>query len=85
LQAALPPATLFSGEACIGAGDGSMFNLLEIMQAAQGGNAYNNLAQQFGIGTEQAQKAVEALLPAMSMGLQQQARAWKAGRTFFPR
>lgn len=51
-----------------------MFNLLEIMQAAQGGNAYNNLAQQFGIGTEQAQKAVEAVLPAISMGLQQQAQ-----------
>lgn len=52
-----------------------MFNLLEIMQAAQGGNAYNNLAQQFGIGTEQAQKAVEAVLPAISMGLQQQAQS----------
>ncbi|KAF0230314.1 MAG: hypothetical protein FD175_1636 [Beijerinckiaceae bacterium] len=50
-----------------------MVNLFEIMQAAQGGNAYNTLAQQFGIGTEQAQKAVEAVLPAMSMGLQQQA------------
>ena len=51
-----------------------MVNLFEIMQAAQGGNAYNNLAQQFGIGTEQAQKAVEAVLPAISMGLQQQAQ-----------
>lgn len=51
-----------------------MMNLFEIMQAAQGGNAYNNLAQQFGIGPEQAQKAVEAVLPAMSMGLQQQAQ-----------
>jgi hypothetical protein len=51
-----------------------MLNLSDIMQAAQGGNAYNNLAQQFGIGTEQAQQAVEAVLPAISMGLQQQAQ-----------
>lgn len=51
-----------------------MMNLLEIMQAAQGGNAYNNLANQFGIGPEQAQQAVQAVLPAFSMGLQQQAQ-----------
>lgn len=49
-----------------------MLNLFEIMQNAQGGNAYQNLANQFGIGPDQAQKAVEALLPAFSMGLQQQ-------------
>lgn len=49
-----------------------MLNLFEIMQNAQGGNAYQNLAKQFGIGSDQAQKAVEALLPAFSMGLQQQ-------------
>lgn len=49
-----------------------MINLFEIMQAAQGGNAFNNLGQQFGIGSEQAQKAVEAVLPAISLGLQQQ-------------
>lgn len=51
-----------------------MFNLSDIMQAAQGGNAYNNLAQQFGIAPGQAQQAVEAVLPAISMGLQQQAQ-----------
>jgi hypothetical protein len=50
-----------------------MMNLVEIMQAAQGGNAYNNLANKFGIGPEQAQQAVESVLPAISMGLQQQA------------
>ena len=50
-----------------------MMNLLEIMQSAQGGNAYTNLANQFGIQPEQAQQAVQALLPAFSMGLQQQA------------
>lgn len=51
-----------------------MVNLFEIMQSAQGGNAYNNLAQQFGIGPEQAEQAVHAVLPAISMGLQQQAQ-----------
>jgi hypothetical protein len=50
-----------------------MMNLLEIVQSAQGGNAYQNLANQFGIAPEQAQQAVEALLPAFSTGLQQQA------------
>ncbi|MGL5446072.1 MAG: DUF937 domain-containing protein [Rhabdaerophilum sp.] len=52
-----------------------MLNLLEIMQQAQGGNAYNNLANQFGIGPDQAKSAVEALLPAFSMGLQQQTQS----------
>lgn len=52
-----------------------MMNLIEIMQAAQGGNAYNNLAQQFGIDPNQAQEAVKAVLPAFSMGLQQQAES----------
>jgi hypothetical protein len=52
-----------------------MMNLLEIMQSAQGGNAYQNLANQFGIGPDQAQQAVEALLPAFSAGLQQQANS----------
>lgn len=50
-----------------------VLNLFEIMQSAQGGNAYTNLARQFGIAPEQAQQAVEAVLPAFSMGLQQQA------------
>ena len=51
-----------------------MLNLLEIIQNAQGGNAYSNLANQFGIAPEQAQQAVESMLPALSMGLQQQAQ-----------
>lgn len=51
-----------------------MMNLFEIMQAAQGGNAYANLSRQFGISQEQAQKAVEAMLPAFSTGLQAQAQ-----------
>lgn len=66
-QLSLLQATAF------GENNRAMMNLLEIMQNAQGGNAYTNLANQFGIGPEQAQQAVEAMLPAFSAGLQQQA------------
>jgi hypothetical protein len=50
-----------------------MFNLSEIMQAAQGVQGINNLANHFGLSPEQAQSAVQALIPGMSMGLQNQA------------
>ncbi len=50
-----------------------MFNLTEIMQAAQGGQGINNIAAQFGLSPDQAQAAVKALMPGMSMGLQNQA------------
>jgi hypothetical protein len=46
-----------------------MFNLNEILQNAQGGNAVNNLAQQFGLSSDQVQNAVQALIPALSTGL----------------
>ncbi len=49
-----------------------MNNLFEMMMQAQGGNAMQNLARQFGLAPEQAQSAVEALLPAFQMGLQKQ-------------
>ncbi len=45
-------------------------NLSEIIQAAQGGQGVNNLASQFGISPEQAQAAVQAMMPAFSTGLQ---------------
>lgn len=48
-------------------------NLFEMMMQAQGGNAVNNMARQFGLAPEQAQSAIEALLPAFSTGLQRQA------------
>jgi hypothetical protein len=51
-----------------------MFNLSEIMQSAQGGQAVPNLAKQFGLPPEQAQAAINALLPAFSVGLQNQAQ-----------
>jgi len=46
-----------------------MFNLNEIVQSAQGGQAIDNLAQRFGISPEQANAAVQALIPALSAGL----------------
>ncbi len=49
-----------------------MNNLFEMMMQAQGGNAMQNLARQFGLAPEQAQSAVEAMLPAFQMGLQKQ-------------
>jgi hypothetical protein len=49
-----------------------MNNLIEMMMQAQGGNAMQNMARQFGLAPEQAQSAVESLLPAFQMGLQNQ-------------
>lgn len=50
-----------------------MFSISDIIGNAQGGNAIANLAQQFGLSQEQAQSAVDALVPAVSSGLQKQA------------
>ncbi len=50
-----------------------MFNLNDIIANAQGGKAFDNLAQQFGITRDQAQAAVQALIPAISAGLLQKA------------
>lgn len=52
-----------------------MMNLFEIMQAAQGGNAIGNLSKQFGLSQDQTTNALEALLPALSMGLQNQTQS----------
>lgn len=49
-----------------------MMNLFEMMQSAQNGQAMQNLARQYGLTPQQTQAAVEALLPAFSMGLQRQ-------------
>ena len=45
-----------------------MFNLNDIIQNAQGGQAIGNLAQQFGLSPQQAQTAISSLLPGLSMG-----------------
>jgi hypothetical protein len=49
-----------------------MMNLFEMMQSAQNGQAMQNLARQYGLSQQQTQSAIEALLPAFSMGLQRQ-------------
>ena len=43
-----------------------MFNLYEIVQNAQDGQAVENLAKQFNVTPDQADAAVKALLPALS-------------------
>ena len=45
-------------------------NLNDIIQAAQGGQGVNNLASQFGLSPDQAQSAIQAMIPAFSTGLQ---------------
>ena len=51
-----------------------MFNLNEIIQAAQGGAGITNLAQQFGLSPEQVQAAVNSMVPGLSAGLQNKAQ-----------
>jgi hypothetical protein len=48
-------------------------NLFDMIRAAQGGTGIDSLARQFGLQNNQVQSALEALLPAFSMGLQKQA------------
>jgi hypothetical protein len=48
--------------------------LNDIIQAAQGGQGVNNLASQFGLTPEQTQAAIQAMMPAFSMGLQRTAQ-----------
>ena len=60
-----------------------MVNLYEILQSAQGGQAMDNLAKQFGLSAAQTQAAVEALLPAFSMGLKRQASEPEAAPNLF--
>jgi hypothetical protein len=50
-----------------------MFNLFDIMRNAQGGAGIDAMARQFGLAPDQAQKAVEALLPAFALALQRSA------------
>jgi hypothetical protein len=52
-----------------------MNNLFDMINQAQGGNAVNNLANQYGLSPDQAQSAIEALLPALSMGMQRQSQS----------
>lgn len=47
-----------------------MFNLFELMQRGQNGEAVDALARQFGLSPQQASGAVDALLPAFMLGFQ---------------
>lgn len=48
-------------------------NILETIVGAQGGDAINKLAAQFGLKPEQAQSAVGALVPALAAGMKRNA------------
>lgn len=48
-------------------------NLYETMRQAQGGEAFANLARQFGLTEEQVRQAVEAFTPAFATALQRNA------------
>lgn len=50
-----------------------MFNLYEIFQNAQGGQAVENLAKQFNIAPEQAEAAIKSFMPALSSGFMNKA------------
>lgn len=47
-----------------------MVHLFDIMKQAQSGAAMDNIGRQFGLSIEQTQRAVEALLPAFTLGFQ---------------
>ena len=51
-----------------------MNQLQELLAQAQHGQVFDNLARSYGISPEQAQQAVEALLPAFSVGLDRSTR-----------
>ena len=48
--------------------------LNDIIQSAQGGQGLQNLASQFGLSPEQTQAAMQAIIPALSHGLQRTAQ-----------
>lgn len=50
-----------------------MSSLFDMLAGAQNGNALNQIARQFNLSQQQAQDAMEALLPAFSQGLKRNA------------
>jgi hypothetical protein len=50
-----------------------MLPLIEMMMKAGGGDAMQNMAKQFGLSQGQVQSAMEALMPAFSVGLKRNA------------
>ena len=49
-----------------------MFNLLDLMRAAQGGAAME-MSRQFGLSLDQTRRSMEALMPAFALGFQRNA------------
>ncbi len=49
-----------------------MNNLFDMIRAAQGGTGLDMMAKQFGLQQQQMNSALEAVLPAFSMGIQRQ-------------
>lgn len=49
-------------------------NLNDILQSAQGGAGLQNLGTHFGLSPEQTQAAIQAIIPALSHGLQRTAQ-----------
>lgn len=56
-----------------------MLNLNDLVQSAQGGQAVDNLASRFGLSPQQAQSAINAVLPAFEMGMQNKIQNGTAG------
>jgi hypothetical protein len=53
--------------------DTEMLPLIDMMMKAGGGEAMQSMAKQFGLSQQQAMSAVEALMPAFSVGLKRNA------------
>ncbi len=60
-----------------------MFNLFELMQKSQGGEAVQAMAKQFGLSPPQAESAMDALLPAFTVALQRQMQDPQAMMSLF--
>src|SRR5918998_1375684 len=50
-----------------------MFTLFDLMRAAQGGAAMENMSRQFGLSVDQTRRSMEALMPAFALGFQRNA------------
>ncbi len=50
-----------------------MYTLLDLMRAAQGGAAMENMSRQFGLSVDQTRRSLEALMPAFALGFQRNA------------
>lgn len=56
-----------------------MINLSDIMQSAHGGQALDTLSARFGLSPDQTQRALDALMPAFQIGLQNKLQSGGVG------